>query len=415
MRIPTYLNSRHQADMLTRQYDLINRIQTKINSGKKLIDSSDDPVLAHSIKATKDYITHLDSYKSNMIMAQSRAKLMEGSITGSINVITRANELIKAAQSDTVNNADRLNMAKELEGLLNTMMGYVNTRDTNGDYIFSGMNAKAQTFAEVNGEYIYLGSADQGVVHVSPSMPVVYNENGQYVFGDMRQGNGLTVIHQGATPNAGTAEASVATVTNSSAYDGDTYTIKFVTNSTGKLAYEITGAVAGQVIPAPPQTSPADAPEYISGNSISLAGVNFAIKGQPVVGDTFEMSPSKKVNILETIKNVINLLKNPINNEVEKAAYHQKLGELSASVSAAGNYLTHFLSEVGYREKEIENQSQISDADILRQKTMLDKLESADHVELISELTANMTAMQLTQQAHSKLQEFFESLLKNIL
>ncbi len=27
-----------------------------------------------------------------------------------------------------------------------------------------------------------------------------YNENGQYVFGDMRQGNGLVVIHQGAVP-----------------------------------------------------------------------------------------------------------------------------------------------------------------------------------------------------------------------
>ncbi len=49
---------------------------------------------------------------------------------------------------------------------------------------------------------------------------------------------------------------------------------------------------------------------------------------------------------------------------------------------------------------------------MLRQKTILDKFESADQVELISELTANMTAMQLTQQAHAKLQEFFRQLTK---
>jgi flagellar hook-associated protein 3 FlgL len=415
MRIPTYINSRHQADMLNRQYDLVNRLQTKISSGKKLIDSSDDPVLASTIKATKDYIAHLDTYKNNLIIGQARSKVMEAGVSGSINSVTRAAELVKAAQSDTTNNADRLNMAKELEGIVSSLMGYMNTRDANGDYVFSGTNTKSQSFAFVNGAYEYLGSYEQATINVSPTTSIIYNENGQSVFGDMRQGNGSVVISQGSVPNVGSAETSVATTSNISAYPADTYTLTFVTNSSGKLAYQVIGAVGGQIIPAPPQTSPADAPEYQAGNSISLNGINFTINGDPALGDNFVIAPSKKQNILETLRQTIEVLKSPVTSSVEKAAYHQKIGELSASISGAGTYLTHYLSEVGYREREIETQDSITSADMLTQKTLLDKYESADQFELISDLTASMTSLQLTQQVHTKLQEFFETLLKNIV
>ncbi len=415
MRIPTYVNSRLHSDTLTRQYDLVNRIQQKISSGKKLIDSSDDPVLSQSIVTSKDYINLLESYKNNIIMGKSRAKLVESSVTGSINAVSRAAELVKAAQSDTANNTDRQNMARELEGLLNTILGQMNSRDSNGDYIFAGTNSATQPFVMVNGSYQYIGSYDQSSINVGRNASTVYNENGQRVFGDMRQGNGVVTIHQGSIPNQGTAETSVSTITNSSAYDGDTFTLTFVTNSAGQVAYQVVGQNSGQIIPAPPQTAPADAPAYKAGEAINFSGISMVVQGNPSINDSFVVSPSQKQNILETIRQTINLLNTPVNNDVEKAAFHQKLGELSSGIDGAGSFLTHFLSEVGYREKELDNQDMVGQSEILNQKTILDKLESADMATLIPELQAATLSMELTQKAHSKLQDFFEQLLKNIL
>ncbi len=87
-------------------------------------------------------------------------------------------------------------------------------------------------------------------------------------------------------------------MTDKSAYVADNYTLTFVTNGAGKLAYQIVGASSGQVIPAPPATIPTDAPEYVIGEDISFNGLSINIKGTPQVGDTFQIAPSQKAKYL---------------------------------------------------------------------------------------------------------------------
>ncbi len=415
MRIPTYSSSRHQADLMNRQMELLNRLQTQIQTGNKLIDSSDDPVLARTIKMTNDYIDHIQSYTTNIVMGMNRTKLIESAIDGSINSLSRAGELVKSAQSDTKSNSDRASMALELQGILDTLVSQVNTRDTDGNYLFSGMAAKTESFSLTNGSYTYNGSMQASYIETSSSSNVVYNENGQYVFGEMREGNGIVTVKQGTSPNQGTAEVSIPTMSNPSAYHGEQLTISFVTNSAGEMAYQVVGSISGQVIPPPPATIPADAPAYKSGMTLSFSGMNMTIQGTPKAGDTFEIAPAGRQNILETLRKTIDLLKTPINNDSDKAAYHQQLANLSESLTGASHSLSGYLSEVGYRERELDNIQKQNDTAVFNQKEILSKLQSVDQAEVISDYYGTMNALKTTQESYSKLRDFFEELFKYIV
>jgi len=129
MRIPSFTQFRRQIESLNRQSESIMNIRTRINSGKKLINSSDDPILAQSINRSKDYLDLLNSYKNNLNMAQTRISLQDSTMTACSSELVRASELIKSAQNDTLSDADRRSIATELQGIMKNMANLANTRD----------------------------------------------------------------------------------------------------------------------------------------------------------------------------------------------------------------------------------------------------------------------------------------------
>lgn len=415
MRLTTLENDRQSASRLNDQMELLSSIQAKISSGNKLINSSDDPVLARSIKASNDYMDHLSSYTSNIVMGINRTKLIESSVTGSMNAITRASDLIKAAQSDTTSNQDRASMANELQGILNTLESQINTKDADGKYLFSGMSYDTVPYSLNNGTYQYNGSTEATYIETSDSTSLTYQENGLRVFGEMKQGNGTVIIQQGVTPNAGTAETSVPTITNAALYNGETFTLTFVTNSANETAYQVVGSVSGQVIPPLPATTPANAPAYQSGTAVSFNGINFTMQGTPVVGDSFTIQPSSKENVLETLRKTISLLNTPINNDVDKAAFHQQIGTLSEGLTTATKYLSGYLSEVGYRSRDLDTLQKQNETEVFNQKEILTNMQSADQAQLISDYYGTMNSLKYTQEAYTNLRNFFEDLYKNII
>jgi len=412
MRIPSFTQFRRQIESLNRQSESIMNIRTRINSGKKLINSSDDPILAQSINRSKDYLDLLNSYKNNLNMAQTRISLQDSTMTACSSELVRASELIKSAQNDTLSDADRRSIATELQGIMKNMANLANTRDGSREYIFSGTSVNTLPYSMVGSSYQYGGSLDSSSVNIGQSASIIYGESGQRIFGDIKTGNGVFTISQGSTPNTGTAEAAVGYVTSNASYVPDTYTMSFVTNSAGQLAYQIVGAASGQVIPVPPQTSPADAPQYVAGQTVTFNGVNFVMNGNPALTDQFVIAPSTKQNALETINQVVAELNKSIVTPADRAAFHQAMGELSESVKGISKHITNVQSEIGYRGKEVEDLTLANATEIKDQTLALGNFENADTYQLISDLAAEGTALEMNQKLYAKIQEFFTQLLQ---
>lgn len=411
MRLPTVNQLKMQNDTLAAQYAQLARLQAQASSNKKLLASSDDPFLADQIKSTQTYLSQLKSYNLNMVLAENRVNQKESIVAQSINVLDRSNELILYAQNDTLNDNDRLLISNELQGLLDQLYSLANTSDINGEYIYSGFNLKTPPFAKQGTNYVYKGSDEIMQIEIGNNTRINYTDSGYKVFGAIPNGNGQIYTRSNVTANTGTGIISDGSIINNSKYIADQYTISFVTNSSGQQAYTITGTNSGQVIPAPPLNSPNDAPQFITGQPLSFNGINLLITGQPNNGDTFFVEPSTNQNIFTTLTNLIQVLQNPGNTATDKTNLKQQLINFGSSLNQAHNHFLSYETELGEQGKIIENQKLLADNLIANEEAILSQLSDVDLVTLLSNLTQQMTIIQLTQETYLKIQQSFYSLL----
>lgn len=412
MRLPTVSQFRDEMGVMSKQLDQIQVLQAQVSTGKKLQYASDNPLLAEKISGINDFIQTVKAYQLNGTLAENRTSVMSSAVQKSINTLDRVQELIKNSDNDTLNNNDRTTLALELKNCLDNFLQIANSQDNNGDYIFSGINSHTPSYAKVNQLFKYQGSSDITNIAISSQNTVPYNESGYSVFGDIKTGNGLFTVSADQVNNTGTGILSAGGVSQNTAYIADDYRITFVTNGAGKLAYQIIGLSSGQVVPLPPLLTPDDAPEYIADNQIAFNGINVQISDNPHVGDVFIITPSKTDSIFNFLQKAINTLMTPVNSDKGKADLHQALSGLSANFQQASQNFNQFMVEIGTRGKSIDDQINLSKANVVDQQILLGKLSDADMTEVISDLTQRLTTLQVTQQSYLKIQEVFNGLLQ---
>lgn len=412
MRLPTVSQLKHQVNDIAQQFEQIQTLQTQVATGKKIQQSSENPLLANKIKAVGDFMQTIKGYELNGTLAQSRASLFNASSQDSLNVLMRVQELVQSAQNDTMNASDRNNIAQELKGYVDTLVRIANTQDNNGEYIFSGINSNTPAYSKTPSGYVYQGSQEVTRIAISSGNTVPYNESGLRIFGDLKTGNGVFSLSSDTVNNTGTGIASIINSQASSHFVADDYTLSFVTNSAGKMAFQVSGANSGQLIPPLPLSAPDDAPTFIAGSSITFNGVAIEINGQPAVGDTFNVVPAKTQNMFDALSLMITTLSTPINSEKDKADFHQTLSGQSSSFNQALAIFQQYLTEVGNRAKTIDDQVNINKNVLIDQQLLSGKLSDADLGEVISNLTQRLTALEITQQSYLKIQESYNHFMQ---
>ena len=408
MRIPTYAQYQQQAALMSVEYDKLTTLMNQADSGKKLLHSSDDPVLASQIKTQQTFMYQLQNYYDNGVVAASRASLINSSMANALNIGSQVQTLVKKAESGTLNDVNRAGLARELEGQLANLINIANTKDSNGGYIFSGSNTVSPAYTQVNGNFQYQGSTDTTSINIAPNVSTTYNESGFNVFGDIFQGNGIFTISAGGS-NVGAASATPGSVVDQANYIPDTYTVTFVNNGSGELAYQVVGAASGQVIPTPPATTPANAPTYVAGSDITFNGITFNVSGLPVAGDTLTVQPSTRENIFNTIQNMINLLSTPITNQ---GTFNQQITQLDASFGQVLDHLTTYQSEAGTRAAAINTQVDANKTNLTTQTVALSNLENIDIPTVYSAVTQQSLILQTTQAGYLKMQDILTKILQ---
>lgn len=171
----------------------VTKTQEQISLGKKLLTPSDDPVGATRALALRDENAQRDQYLKNIDVVESRLK-QEDTLLGSVsNVLQRVRELsLQAANTAVVSQSDRIAIAQEMQQRVQEMLGLLNTRDTNNEYIFSGFKGDTQPFQQSagatlnnNGTVFYRGDEGQRQVQVASSTFVAANDSGYSLFVDV--------------------------------------------------------------------------------------------------------------------------------------------------------------------------------------------------------------------------------------
>ena len=167
------------------QQSRLNQTQLQLSTGKKMLTPSDDPAAAARIIDLNQSIKQTEQYQSNINAARQRLTLEDGVLQNAVDVLHRVKELGVQGLNATNSPSDRTAIAVEMEELNQHLVGLANTRNANGEYLFSGFKSATQAFSKntVSGGYTYAGDSNQRTIQIGETRQIADGDPGSNVFG----------------------------------------------------------------------------------------------------------------------------------------------------------------------------------------------------------------------------------------
>lgn len=184
MRISTAWTQQLGVNAMLAQQARVNKTQMQLSSGQKVLTPADDPIAAARMSDLQESIDQTAQYRNNITSARARLNIEEGSLQSAENVLFRAKELTIQALNAPLNDNDKLSIKYEIDQLLDNLVGIANTKNANGEYIFSGDLSNVPPFAW-NGDanaYVYQGGVNQRTLAIAPERRVADGDLGSAVF-----------------------------------------------------------------------------------------------------------------------------------------------------------------------------------------------------------------------------------------
>ncbi len=186
MRISTSGSQRLGINAILDQQAKLSNTQLKLSSGKRILTPSEDPAAAARLVDLNHAKEKTNQYQDNIGTAKHRLAIEEVGIRNAVNIFHRLKELAVQGLNDSNTQADRVAISAEFDELNDQLLGIANTKNANGEYVFSGYLTQTQPFVKTAGvpnTYAYQGDANQRAIQIGPSRQVTDGDPGEAVFG----------------------------------------------------------------------------------------------------------------------------------------------------------------------------------------------------------------------------------------
>ena len=199
MKVSTSLFFDRSVNQMVNGQSQLAKTQTRLSSGKEVVNPSDAPEKATAIQRLKSVLKKQDSFSSNIEGAKNRLIAEETALKGVNDVLTRIKELSIQAANGTLGPRDKELVAIEVEGLTQDLLSLANTQDVNDNYVFSGSRVQVQPFQKhSSGDVTYFGDETRNEVQVSEQRYIRFNRTGTDVFGRvLRETNSGDTVGKG--------------------------------------------------------------------------------------------------------------------------------------------------------------------------------------------------------------------------
>ncbi|MCW8407756.1 flagellar hook-associated protein FlgL [Legionella sp. PATHC035] len=404
MRISTNQIYRNSIDSLLLKQTQVAKLQEQLEENfLRVRYSSDDPIAFAQIELMNQRISFTELLQKNRESADSALSMEESVLNDCTTSLQRLRDIQVQAGNTTLSEEDRKALAIEATIILNELVDYANTKDINGDYMFSGGQTATLPFSmNASGQYVYNGDSTQRFQLVGSSFQMAINDPGDGLFMRIPNGNGQFAIKQTGTLNTGTATVTAGSVSDPSAYVPDNYTMSFALNSQGNLVVMVSGAASGNVIP--PSGLPDDAPLYEEGMTVSFNGMAMVVSGTPAPGDAFLITPSQNDSVFATIQDMINNLNQPYSTAAQKAAATTVNNQLLAQLDSALSTILDARANLGARLNQLDH-ADVANTDLIEQsKITLKRLQEVDPIVAASEFKQELYNLEVAQQSFVMIQ-----------
>ncbi|MGX5174567.1 flagellar hook-associated protein FlgL [Aliikangiella sp. IMCC44653] len=381
--------------MLLRQAE-VQHTQLQLATQKRVLKPSDDPVAATSINFLRAEIAQLEQFNKNGDAAKASNELEESVLSSSTDILFRVRELTVQLGNGAYGENELDSIGVELKERLAELVGLANTRNANGDYLFSGSKVKTQPFVkDAAGNYIYNGDQNQRLLRVSSGTVEATSDSGFEVFLNVKNGNGKFAT-SASIANTGTGIIDPGSYQAPPNFLAEPYTITFGTDLNGNTTYQVDGVnSATNIIPAT---------VWNSGDAISFNGVNTQIQGEPQAGDVFTVSPSSSEDLFGNIQSAINAIENYTDSDAGRAAFSNQINGMQETLDRHMTNIDIVRGKVGSRLNAIESESNSNLALLVTSKSTLSDVEDLDIVEASTRFSQQLVVLEAAQQSFVRVQ-----------
>ncbi|WP_028304766.1 flagellar hook-associated protein FlgL [Oceanospirillum maris] len=411
MRISTsQINYRNTTSILQNQTDLFNTSQ-QLGTGKRVLTPSDDPVSSTLAFNAKNKLSNIDQYGKNIDYAVKSLRTSESALESIHTGLTRVRQLMIQATNDTIGDDGRKTIGLEIREITDQLEKFINTKDEQGNYIFSGSKVDTPPFAkQSDGSYSYQGDGKEREVQISDSVKAALNMTGKEIFEDIPSAM-YAQDPVKSYPNEANTGTDDITVTGKQAFlDGHQigdYQVEVTNDAVTPPEITVTGP-RGSVIdlsaPAAgtPNTLEALASYLNNGADASTGSMALTLPGAPttVTGDSFTLRVNnEKQDMLTGMQRFAETLENYSGEDYQKDLLSSSLDDVDSWLNSVEVART----EHGTRRNGVDAIGQNNASVEIFLKEQVSTLEDIDWASAMSEFILQKTALEASQQTFSKI------------
>ncbi|MCD2450571.1 flagellar hook-associated protein FlgL [Methylicorpusculum oleiharenae] len=434
MRISTAWAQQLGVNAMQAQQTKMSKTQMQLSSGLKQLSPADDPSAAARVLDLEKSIEKTSQYQANIFATRGRLNIEESALESSENVIIRVKELTVQALNGTLNASDRLAVKQEVDQLIQELAGVANTKNANGEFIFSGDLSNEAAYAQDpdTGKYVYQGGVHQRALPIGPERQVADGDLGSNVFenissvsryknedGKRSIFNTLQVLSDSL---AGDFKPQQATITGDrflryglaagSSFDlvsdAGTASISLTAEFTDldALVTEINSQIEDDGMEDHIQAR-------TNGNKVEFVslttGINSTIEIQNanaffLDNAGFEQGQSNAADDVFLNEDDLRLNNPEIRRFSTEEVYNANLGSVLTDLDSALDSLLQARTSVGARLRALDDQESQNDKFIIDTRSTLSATQDLDYAEAISRFNLQQMSLQAAQQAFSQVQ-----------
>jgi flagellar hook-associated protein 3 FlgL len=373
--------------MLNKQTE-VSQAQLQVSTGKKILNPSDDPAASVQMLNLQREFSLTEQYLDNATKAENKQVIEEGALISATDILQRIREIAVQALSDTNGPDERKALAKEVSQLNEQLLSLSNSKDSSGDYLFSGFQTNTPPYETINGAY--QGDEGQRSMKIGAGVTIETNDPGNTVF-EARH------IATTSTKVAGSADSNITISSGNGTELSSAITFTFNAAIAPSGGYDVNGG---------PTTIPYTAAESglnIDLNALdsSLPKVSVTLTGTTSAADSFSIETSSSV---QTMFNTIDQFVKALEADQVGANNGPNNGDFLINIDASMDRVLNSQAKIGARVNSIDYQRDINDGLSFNNQKILSEIRDLDYAEAVSRLSLQMTALEAAQKTFTRVQ-----------
>ncbi|MFK7912679.1 MAG: flagellar hook-associated protein FlgL [Pseudomonadales bacterium] len=395
MRISSSQMQQQGIDAITRLSAQAATTQQQVATGRRVSTPADDPAAAAKIvRLTQDIATR-ERYLRNADNAEAQIQQEEAVLVRITEVMQRVRELTLQAGDPVYTGEDRGYLGAELAVRVEEVLALANSKDAQGNYLFSGFQGAQIPFVLQDEEVRYQGDSGTRQLAIADGQNIAISDSGQNLF-DRAAVNFQSVRVQAAA-NAGDSidPGALSIVVDDPAALAELTSRRLSIEASqfeGQTVINVRDAVDGTLL---------GSTENLAAGSIvkvESLGISLQFDQAPIAGDRFLAEVNEQQGLLTTVNAIASALTGT-DNELTDDNLRDMIDRTLTGVDAALDNILANQAQLGARLNAVDSTRVLHEDLILRGTEVLSEVRDIDFAEAVSNLSYQSFLLEAAQQS----------------